>query len=723
MPTASPVTKTVMPRSLKPVSLSGEAPKARPMGPPGLGVPAAPAAAAPAPVIPDKEIHFQLGDFAEKIPPGILKPGRLDLQRVVTFHSADLVADLARGRASVRLSKLLDLCPDIFQQSVIGAQDDQGIPLPLQKLVEQIGDFQTRTDQVDEETPTKTFDTPFLKGAIADGAAPVPVPGASFLPKPTTTVRATNLPAPTLSGAVHTEASAIPKPPVPIMPPGMRPPPATVRATVSGGKIKIGGGAPAPVSPPVLPPASAPTPVPVLRSIPMSVAPAPQVPAAVPSPVPAPVEAVTPPKSIPMPGFKLPSQLPATPPTLSTGAIPTAHAAGGERVLSGNIRLGLRKILESLPAMWVQGDLSNVDADAVLEFPMALIQPQIKSGKVAVPVATFQTALPEKYRSLLGSADATAEIPLPLREIISNLPQEAIIGRTDQVEVVPTHEIPTPFSDKAREDATRFQKAPEPAPEVGTAANPSAVAPTTPAVPPVVPVVESPKPAPLPSAPLPVPAQAIKPSIPKPFPAISPAVPVAAEPVPPPVVPVTPTPVIPAAVAPSVPVAVPAVEPAKPAKPFIKAEIVDGPQEQIPEPLPDGQDDLRAVFMTDENLDARRVAALARDFPGIESVIICTADGLQLASAHDGPSHDLDAVCAIAPHFFQRVSGYCREIRQGGLRSFTVDSEQGLASFFLADSLCVIVRHKGRDFYPGVRDRFTSIARALARTYSRPTEY
>lgn len=88
--------------------------------------------------VPDSEVKLLLGDIIHRIPSHFLKPGPHDLKRALQFDIHDLFSDIARGRATVPLSKIAKLCPDIFREQ-IGLGQDVEVHLPLQKLVEQIG--------------------------------------------------------------------------------------------------------------------------------------------------------------------------------------------------------------------------------------------------------------------------------------------------------------------------------------------------------------------------------------------------------------------------------------------------------------------------------------------------------------------------------------------------------------------------------------------------------
>jgi hypothetical protein len=84
-----------------------------------------------------REIAITLGDVLPQIPAQFLRPGPHDLKTPLRFDAHDLTSDIARGRATVRLARIAKLCPQIFAKE-IGVADDADVPLPLQKLFEQI---------------------------------------------------------------------------------------------------------------------------------------------------------------------------------------------------------------------------------------------------------------------------------------------------------------------------------------------------------------------------------------------------------------------------------------------------------------------------------------------------------------------------------------------------------------------------------------------------------
>src|SRR6266513_2542747 len=204
--------------------------------------------------------------------------------------------------------------------------------------------------------------------------------------------------------------------------------------------FQIGTGGPAfprvpassgPPVPPAEPPAAAPTRIPF--QMPPSAVP-PTIAAQTPSPAP-------PTTSAPV------QETPKVVPIAATPLQPTQEPI---------VVLPLRPILTSLPPMQVAGDVTSVPADAKISFRMALITPQLASGKVVISPKDFLAALPEQYRSLFLPDAVEAPVPLSLPDVLANLPGDSLRVREDQE--VSTHDemFETPFLAKAKEDAERF---------------------------------------------------------------------------------------------------------------------------------------------------------------------------------------------------------------------------------------------------------------------------
>jgi predicted regulator of Ras-like GTPase activity (Roadblock/LC7/MglB family) len=123
------------------------------------------------------------------------------------------------------------------------------------------------------------------------------------------------------------------------------------------------------------------------------------------------------------------------------------------------ISLGLKPLFENLPLFQREGDIDALSGTARITFPLDLVQPQLATGRVLIPSKTFQRALPPNYRSLFVVDREETPVSLPLQEILKNLPAGVLKVREDQQRFSAEDDFVTPFSLKAKEDATRLQLA------------------------------------------------------------------------------------------------------------------------------------------------------------------------------------------------------------------------------------------------------------------------
>jgi predicted regulator of Ras-like GTPase activity (Roadblock/LC7/MglB family) len=130
------------------------------------------------------------------------------------------------------------------------------------------------------------------------------------------------------------------------------------------------------------------------------------------------------------------------------------------------IVLALKPILQNLPAFQLNGDVAEVDGDVRVEFPRAMIESQLATGRVVVPAKTFYAALAETHRQLFIVDPEETPVPLPLQEVLKNLPSDALKIRVDQECALPNKDIETPFSITAKQDSQRFQSGTSPVAKV-----------------------------------------------------------------------------------------------------------------------------------------------------------------------------------------------------------------------------------------------------------------
>ena len=155
---------------------------------------------------------------------------------------------------------------------------------------------------------------------------------------------------------------------------------------------------------------------------------------------------------------------------------PSASGAGDAKPEVGRppsigekeIRLRLQPILSDFPPELEPPSIhSFIDTEAEITLPLGLIQAQLVHGRVVVPAELFCRALPSDLKPHFAAIDPAAEIPVPLQEVFSRLPPEAIKLREDQEMVTAEETVSTPFSTHAKEDAERFSRLPAEEPPLG----------------------------------------------------------------------------------------------------------------------------------------------------------------------------------------------------------------------------------------------------------------
>ena len=104
--------------------------------------------------------------------------------------------------------------------------------------------------------------------------------------------------------------------------------------------------------------------------------------------------------------------------------------------------------------------MTLVDDSVRITLPFGLVEPQLAQGRVSIPRDQFVAVLPADFRELFETNCELATIPIPLQEIFQNLPMNALAMREDQIVPEKGPEIPTPFGQKAAEDAQRLQSEP-----------------------------------------------------------------------------------------------------------------------------------------------------------------------------------------------------------------------------------------------------------------------
>ncbi len=388
----------------------------------------------------ERAITLPLSDVVQSMPVGFLKPAeQFDVNQAILLKASEIEQGMADGKPAVSLFSIYEQVPDIFVRNV-RPDDATQVSVPHAKVLEQLRKMQVRDDQ-ETEVAVPQVDTPILKVTIEDTER-----FGTKLPVITTSAHPPVKVEPATAKAI---SSAEPEPAAKEK---LVPPPASHAAAVSMASPKITPrpAAPDPVAPTripfKLPPkgtdesASERVPASSSSSVPPSAAPAVQPPA---TRIPF---KMTPPSDDLKPKLQIV-------PGMAAADIkkPEEAAPSGAK-----ISLGLRAVAQNMPSFQLHKPADSVAADARFELPLSLVQSQLASGRVAVPVKTFRDALPEEYQSMVVIDAGEAPVLLPLQEVLKNLSVDALKMRDDQVVESVAEGFETPFSIKAAEDARRF---------------------------------------------------------------------------------------------------------------------------------------------------------------------------------------------------------------------------------------------------------------------------
>jgi hypothetical protein len=600
---------------------------------------------------PAGEVVLTLGDILPRIPTHFLSTGMHDLRRELRFDISALSPDIARGRASMPLSTIAALCPEIFH-SPIGTLEDVDIRLPLQKVVEQIG-------RVGADSPPSGHDSETSGAEVLEGARP----GNSQILE-------------TLETPAENAG-----------------PPAVEEEDESPAGVLEGSG--------------------------------------------------------------------------SAVAEAAAPEPAAEEL---QIHLNVAALLPGVPIELLIGPLPRVDERLRIALPFAAIERQLAVGKVEVSSDRFVSALPPELRPYFAAREGV-NVPLPLEEIFQNLPNADAKTAPAAVES-PAATPPAPPAPVSAEPFSttmepQFADTPAPgiaAPAIEVANVPTADAAPSPAPPPSSPAVAattfvgppaespptptaaaSPPPAPAPASGFLSPVQlppvrlfapppptfaiaktappaaetAARASAPEAAPPAIPAPP-KSEPAPPtteaelPKAAETPAPILRATVPEPAPASAPAGSPLILHPPVRFGQPAAAPA-LTPEPTPPpplspfGQDNLQALFMTDEALDLQKISRLAAELPGVQACVIATRE-TAVTGGLLPEGFDVTALLGLAP----RVGEAAGRLPIGALKHFTLYGERYSVSFFERSGLCLCAVHRARSFVPGVREKLVALADELA---------
>ena len=395
----------------------------------------------------ERAISLKIADFIDRVPAGYIKPVEiLDASACVSLKASEIEKGMPDKNPSISLPSLYQQVPEIFVRGV--RPDDQTrVALPYEKVLEQFQSVHVRSDQL-RDPPIPQLDTPILKATMQDserfGTKLEPLETSAALSRvPLKTATAESIAAAEPDAIVQEKPSPTS--------PGHR------VISLYSPELKSKNEPPAPSSPrdePVSPRrpnrTDLETPLEILPNGTGASA-SERVPASSGPPVPTPL-----PFSPELP--KIPIEPPVEKPTASKKLEELLRSKPGAASTPAKdpITLSLKAVLQNLPAFQLNGDVGTVSNEERLTLPLALIEPQLASGRISIAPDVFEAALPEKHRGLFQADEVKTPVALPLEEVLKNLPATILKLRDDQEDFALDTDFETPFSAKAKEDARRF---------------------------------------------------------------------------------------------------------------------------------------------------------------------------------------------------------------------------------------------------------------------------
>jgi predicted regulator of Ras-like GTPase activity (Roadblock/LC7/MglB family) len=592
----------------------------------------------------ERAVSLQLCDLLDQFPAGYMKPVEsFDTSQRILLKAAEIEKGMASGKPTVSLATIYAQVPEIFLKSV-PPDDLTQVGLPFEKVLDQFQNVQVRTDQ-EAEQAVPQLDTPILQATIEDtqrfGTPMPPQLVASDLPG----VKVEHATARAISNAE-------PEPAITLG--ATRPNGNNLRPSTSESVI------PARI-PFNLPPNG--TGVSAPETVPASSGP----------PVPNPAAKNGGPVRIPFkmsaPSDDLKLKLALVPgadekieteQTEAEEILPAPAVAAGETD-EVKIVLSLQTVMQNMPAFQVNGPPENIPSDVRVELPFSLVEPQLASGRVAVPAKMFRDMVPEAYRELFVVDVAESPVLLPLQEVLNHLPASALKMREDQEQIDAADLFETPFSIKAAEDARRFTSgAPE---ETGSAVIKPGDAPV---------LVED--------------AEAKVRADEEPASPLKMATKFG-------------------------------VKQADKAQTETKKKSDAKKEATLDAPKGD-KGEAKKHEKVDES-GAKQVVARASSLAGVAGCSITFADGLSLAGNLPEETR-VEGLSAMAPSLLQRIDRHMLDTKLGPLTSMTLYGQKSPITFFMKGNVCLTVLHSGGDLAAETRNELAEITKELSRTYTQP---
>jgi hypothetical protein len=129
-----------------------------------------------------------------------------------------------------------------------------------------------------------------------------------------------------------------------------------------------------------------------------------------------------------------------------------------------------------------------------------------------------------------------------------------------------------------------------------------------------------------------------------------------------------------------------------------------------------GHVNLQELYLTDEPLDASKVADLVLQLPRVTGVAIMLSYGSLLGGGLSGGISE--TLLSLTPDFVKHLLGFTQSIQGGPTKFATIPVQARQISLSIGGDVFILAEHEGKNLPPGVRERLVATAQALDKIYS-----
>jgi hypothetical protein len=129
----------------------------------------------------------------------------------------------------------------------------------------------------------------------------------------------------------------------------------------------------------------------------------------------------------------------------------------------------------------------------------------------------------------------------------------------------------------------------------------------------------------------------------------------------------------------------------------------------------EGHESLQELFLTDEQLDASKVAGLILQLPRVTGVVVMLSDGALLGGGLSGGL--TQALLNLTPGFVVDLTRFTETMHGGPTKFVTFSGDACLISLTICEVILILASHTRKNLPPGLRERLMATAHALNMIY------